>query len=508
MGKSAAKLTKLLKLLLTKKLVASRKRLPFTPEAIDTLVAGVIDDNALNNLVALLEMWQTEVPTILQNGGDGEVTARHLAGGLFKLFAHLIKENRMALPKHKYDEKKAVAVKWLNKQYSTFQDILLNVVEHSNKASSLTVDAADVLMQLVKAETEAHYTQAYFAEKPLRRIRQAVLALENPAVVAWFAETYLQPYFDLRFYWFHLLAPEITPAMFDNYFVLVEHLRQLEDKQFADKQLPSRVVPEKFAVHFQEATLAVLTMPHLQSEHYQRIMAVLHKRIIPHMYQPHQLLDFLTDCYNQGGDLSLLTLLSLWELMKNHNLEYPDFYTKLYALLTPEMMALDYRPRFMRLCELFLSSTHLSAQLVALFIKRLSQLTLTAPVPATVAVVPFVYNLLKSHPTVMVMIHRPEGGQDEFDPKETNPLKTGALSSLVWELEALTSHYHPHVATLARIFSEPFRKLRYNMEDFYDWNYTQLVQQEQRKRYKAAAALEFEEMGVFGAGNYLEDWVA
>ena len=511
MGKSTAKLaklTKLAKLSTTKTKDVTRKRPEFTTTKIDTLVAQLIDDNALNNLVALLEMWQTHVPEVLAKGGDDEATARHLVGGLFKLFNHLIRENRMALPKHKYDEKKAVAVKWLNKQYSTFIDNLLLVVQQLNQAPSLTVDACDVLMQLVKAETEAHYTEAFFAEKPLRRVRQAVLALENPAVVAWFAEEYLSPYFDLRFYWFHNLAPEITEAMFDNYLVLVEHLRELKDQQFAEKQLPSRVVPEKFRAHFQEATLAVLTLPQLTHEHYQRIMANLHKRIIPHMHQPHQLMDFLTHCYHQGGDLPLLTLSSLWELMKHHNLEYPDFYTKLYALLTPEMMALTYRPRFMRLCELFLSSTHLSAQLVALFIKRLARLTLTAPVPATVAVVPFVYNLLKAHPTVMVMIHRPEGGADEFNADETNPLKTGAISSLVWELEALTSHYHPHVATLARIYSEPFRKLRYNMEDFYDWDYSQLVQQEQRKRYKAAAALEFEERGVYGAGNYLEDWVA
>ena len=91
MGKSTAKLaklTKLAKLSTTKTKDVTRKRPEFTTTKIDTLVAQLIDDNALNNLVALLEMWQTHVPEVLAKGGDDEATARHLVGGLFKLFNH------------------------------------------------------------------------------------------------------------------------------------------------------------------------------------------------------------------------------------------------------------------------------------------------------------------------------------------------------------------------------------------------------------------------------------
>ena len=52
------------------------------------------------------------------------------------------------------------------------------------------------------------------------------------------------------------------------------------------------------------------------------------------------------------------------------------------------------------------SIRHLPAALLASFVKKLSRLSLTAPPAAIVIVVPFVYNILKRHPALMVMIHR------------------------------------------------------------------------------------------------------
>jgi U3 small nucleolar RNA-associated protein 19 len=65
-----------------------------------------------------------------------------------------------------------------------------------------------------------------------------------------------------------------------------------------------------------------------------------------------------------------------------------------------------------------------------------------------------------------------EGVDDPFDMDETDPMVTGAIESSVWELEALQSHYHPNVATLAKIISEQFTKRSYNLEDFLDHSYT------------------------------------
>ena len=131
-----------------------------------------------------------------------------------------------------------------------------------------------------------------------------------------------------------------------------------------------------------------------------------------------------------------------------------------------------------------MSSTHLPAALVASFIKRLSRLALHGPPAGIVAVIPWIYNMFKRHPTCTFMIHREirdpderkdleeEGMDDPFDMEEEDPMQTGAIDSSLWEIEILQSHYHPNVATLAKIISEQFTKRSYNLEDFLDQSYT------------------------------------
>jgi U3 small nucleolar RNA-associated protein 19 len=143
-------------------------------------------------------------------------------------------------------------------------------------------------------------------------------------------------------------------------------------------------------------------------------------------------------------------------LIQQHNLDYPEFFVKLYALFTPTLFHTRYLARFLRLTDSFLSSTHLPATLVASFIKRLSRLSLTAPPHGVVAIIPMTYNLLKRHPICMQMIHRPDvlpGRGDPFDADERDPLKTGALESSLWELAVRPPHppvrftlppTHPH----------------------------------------------------------------
>jgi U3 small nucleolar RNA-associated protein 19 len=43
---------------------------------------------------------------------------------------------------------------------------------------------------------------------------------------------------------------------------------------------------------------------------------------------------------------------------------------------------------------------------VASFVKKIARLSLFAPPAATITVVPFCYNLIKLHPTVMALLHR------------------------------------------------------------------------------------------------------
>ena len=229
----------------------------------------------------------------------------------------------------------------------------------------------------------------------------------------------------------------------------------------------------------QEAWLALLRMG-LSKEQRKTVLSLTSNRIAPWFVKAELLMDFLTDSYNTGGSTSLLALSGLFYLMQQKNLDYPLFYHKLYSLLGSDLLHSRHRSRFFRLLDTFLASTHLPAALVASFIKRLSRLALHAPPAGIVAVIPWVYNLLKRHPTCTFMVHREsrgemettrEGMEDPFDMTKEDPMATHAIESSLWEIETLQSHYHPNVATLARVISEQFTKRSYNLEDFLDHSY-------------------------------------
>lgn len=235
----------------------------------------------------------------------------------------------------------------------------------------------------------------------------------------------------------------------------------------------------------------------------------LHAQILPHLPKPNMLHDFLVDCLDARGTTALLALNGLFTLIVSHNLDYPAFYTRLYALLDASVMHTKYRSRFMRMLDTFLGSSHLPVAIVASFLKRLSRLSLRATPAAIVEIVPFVWNLLKRHPSCMPMIHRewdgdhlavgPSGLQDGFDAREPNPLHTGALESSLWEIASFgafrlsqtqqqrggdgggDTHYLGAVTTFASILAEPFTQQRYVLEEFLDTTYGTLFDNEARK---------------------------
>lgn len=75
--------------------------------------------------------------------------------------------------------------------------------------------------------------------------------------------------------------------------------------------------------------------------------------------------------------------------------------------------------------------------------------------------------------------------------KESDPQKTCAIDSSLWELETLQSHYHPSVASLAKIISEQFTKQQYNIEDFLDHGYRSMLESELAKETKKEPVVEW-----------------
>lgn len=354
--------------------------------------------------------------------------------------------------------------------------------------------------------------------------------LETPdgeAVRSEFMEKYLNKYHDIAVYTVlrlsyvtnppyllspsHLLSALLTttrnylsekrsPAVIDNAIVILSELGDppQSDEEFdefytditkiSQKNKAPFTSPKSFKNRVQTSWLTILRNDPEKSQR-KRLLQIMTHVIVPWFLKPELLMDFLTDCYNQGGATSLLALSGLFYLIQEKNLDYPQFYTKLYSLVNAELLQSKHRSRFFRLLETFLGSTHLPATLVASFIKRLSRLALHAPPAAIVAIVPFIYNLLRDHPLCTFMIHRDlkkhnkplydqicaEGMKDPFDPDEPNPTLTNAIDSSLWEIATLQSHYHPNTASLARIISEQFTKPRYNLEDFLDHSYQAML---------------------------------
>ena len=206
------------------------------------------------------------------------------------------------------------------------------------------------------------------------------------------------------------------------------------------------------------------------------LLGLMSDGIAPWFENVEMLMDFLTDSFAVGGSTALLALSGLFYLIQEKNLDYPQFYNKLYGLVDAYILHSKHRSRFLRLLDTFLLSTHLPAALVASFIKRLSRFCLHSAPAGLVVVIPWIYNLLKNHPNCTFMIHRkfnPETDtrEDPFDENEPDPMKTGAIDSSLWEIETIQSHYQPSVAAIARVISEQFTKPRYNLEDFLDHSY-------------------------------------
>ncbi|KAI6166923.1 CBF/Mak21 family-domain-containing protein, partial [Pisolithus thermaeus] len=224
-----------------------------------------------------------------------------------------------------------------------------------------------------------------------------------------------------------------------------------------------------------------------------RALNIMHRGILPHLTRPILVMDWISACVDTGGTVGLLALNALFILMKDYNLDYPQFYTRLYAFLDNNVLHLKHRARFFRLTELFLSSTHLPAALLASFVKRLSRLSLSAPPAAIIMIIPFTYNILKRHPALMKMIHRADDDSEPFNDTyiagEVNPNVTNAIDSSIWELLSHRKHYDAAVSTLARIFEEAFTKPGYSMEDFLDHTYGTLLETEFQRKIKREPAL-------------------
>ncbi|XP_074547211.1 nucleolar complex protein 4 homolog isoform X2 [Halichoeres trimaculatus] len=245
----------------------------------------------------------------------------------------------------------------------------------------------------------------------------------------------------------------------------------------------------------------------LPSNMYKKVLVILHDSILPHMSKPTLMIDFLTAAYGVGGAISLLALNGLFVLIHQHNLDYPDFYRKLYNLLEPSVFHVKYRARFFHLANLFLSSSHLPVYLVAAFAKRLARQALTAPPTALLIVLPFIYNLIRRHPSCRVLIHRPSKGdellEDPYLMDEEDPAQCCALESSLWEIKTLQKHHHPDVAKAAMLINSPLSEQEDDISEVLEITAYELMESDLKQSQTKNVPLEFESATHFLKGTVL-----
>jgi U3 small nucleolar RNA-associated protein 19 len=446
---------------------------------------------------------------------DAEHEAPILAAvALCRVFSRLLATGDMVKSKG-MGEAEAVIASWLKERYKEFIHVLLKDFLQSDHPPKQSV-ALTLLMRLVQEESKA---QKDYSVKsgPLLKLVETLLFLpaDDPNRDE-FAEKYFKQFDDVRYYTFQAIRDimDLDLEMPTRHLVaanclsLLSTLEEVPKSQadiqnfYTQSKVKSPISSLRaYREKAQQAWLATMRAG-LTKDQRKTILTAFSHQIAPWFQQPEMLMDFLTDSYNVGGATSLLALSGLYYLISEKNLDYPSFYLKLYSLLDEGLLHSKHRSRFFRLLDTFMSSTHLPAALVASFIKRLSRLALHGPPAGVVVVVPWVYNMFKRHPACTFMMHReirdPElkdtledqGMDDPFDMNESDPMLSNAIESSVWELEALQSHYHPNVATLAKIISEQFTKRSYNLEDFLD--HTALLDVELNRDLKKDPEVEFE----------------
>ncbi|GAB5365085.1 hypothetical protein AAMO2058_001026400 [Amorphochlora amoebiformis] len=244
----------------------------------------------------------------------------------------------------------------------------------------------------------------------------------------------------------------------------------------------------------------------LTTSDYKGVLETMKDDILPVMQDPLLLFDFLKESYDVGGIVSLLALEGLFTLMQKHNLDYPDFYGKLYKLLTPQNLQSRHRSRFFSLVQLFLKSFKLPSYIIAAFMKRLLRISLKADPGVCIFALALCFNLIKRHSSCEVLVKRvPKDagalaflslkpfGQDPYDPQETDLSKCGAMDSCLWEIRALGNHYSSKVVGLVRNFTdENPPKFEIDIKEYISETYSTLYEEEAKFRKNQKVPLRYE----------------
>ncbi|CAG9773805.1 unnamed protein product [Ceutorhynchus assimilis] len=419
---------------------------------------------------------------ILQHFYSGADTGPCLLA-LDMIFSNLFKDRKMyleivplkAVEKTPENESR----KWLMGNFENCYLRIVQCMEHDNP--KVTIQALSTAMNLLAMEGKYPMERAGATTEnfvPANKLKSILMKLltskqNNINLINKYTEYLL--YDDILFVTWKLL-PSLTAKSNPNQVYIMNYLMLLEKLQvFANLDTKYLCAGEySIPITFDE----VLTKKYLNRvwqcimvwEHsvqtHKQLLIVLLEKVLVHLDKPLLLTDFLMDSLDIGGPVSYLALQGLFTMIQVHNLDYPNIFAKLYSMFEPEIFHTKYKARLFHLADLFLSSTHLPETMVAAFAKRLARLALLAPSVDIIIICQFIGNLIIRHPGLKCLLHNETSELVKYDPyvmEESDPLKSNALNSSLWEIYTLQSHVQPSVASAAKFINTPLPSVEWDI---------------------------------------------
>ncbi|MBA0602247.1 hypothetical protein Gorai_002434 [Gossypium raimondii] len=416
---------------------------------------------------------------------------------------------------------------WLRSKFDEFVTLLIEVLISPDTEDALREIVLDSFMEFVKLGNGGSFYSSIY-HKLLRSI------VNSPTPVDFLSELLALKYFkyidvrmELSICKIHYIISHIPPlegndgkseyemwsgsglpSNEEHDKKKLSKAQKAEDKGWkAEKQTNTVLSPasiaKKMKLKFTKAWISFLRLP-IPVNVYKEVLATLHQAVIPHLSNPIILCDFLTKSYDIGGVVSVMALSSLFILMTQHGLEYPNFYEKLYALLSPSIFMAKHRAKFFQLLDSCLKSPLLPAYLAAAFAKKLSRLSICVPPSGELVIIALIHNLLRRHPSINCLVHKEDGdeneedkndsgsekrpGFDHFNSEESNPIKSNAMRSSLWEIDTLRHHYCPPVSrfvlSLENDLTVRSKTTEMDIKDFSSGSYATIFGDEIRRRVK------------------------
>lgn len=465
-------------------------------------------------------------------------TTKSAINGLHNIFTYLVNEEDIKVPPKRPGSVESASDtfnRWLYQRYEETHKKLLILVGHEDQ--SVQELALCSVIKLIQSEVRhpVKKRKDVVYQFPLHILQPLMMRLVSSTVDNRHLITMLYEYMECHdFMFFTLLVlstivkmqkgKDVSVTFMNNLFPLLEQinipmenaanlaypkllLKQQDGSETGeDEELPMFIIPyDKAKRAINTIWPEVLRYP-LTNDLYRRCLILIPEKVMHHLDRPINLTDFFMESYNIGGAISLLALQGVFILVHKHNLDYPDFYKKLYALLEPTVFHAKYKPRFFMLCDRFLASSHIPEYLVAAFIKRLARLSLVAPASSLVLILKFIANLLIRFPGLKKLIDNPNSQaleSDPYDANELDPAKCHASESSLWEIATLKQHVLPYVSRVAGFIDRNLPTVEYNISEFVETSYEEIFERACKMTVRETVATTFHKpLGLF---NYHDD---